>query len=150
MLTGELTEQANGGNKCIMAKVVLHVEDSEDDAFFLQRAVTKNSPALTVRRVSDGGKALEYLTGAGAFKDRERFPLPELVLLDLKLPGLDGFDVLAWTRAQPALHNLPIFVLSSSALESDIRKAKELGADRYLVKSADFKEAADAVRKLLN
>jgi CheY-like chemotaxis protein len=130
-------------------KLVLHVEDSEDDAFFLERAIAKSSAALSLRRVEDGKTAVEYLSGSGAFQDRNQFPLPELVLLDINLPGLDGFDVLAWVRAQPALQRLPVWILSSSNLDVDIQRAKALGADRYLVKSTTFGDTVKAVTSTL-
>ncbi len=117
--------------------VVLLVEDSADDAFFMQYALEKTGLNHTLQVVSDGQQALDYLLGANRYADRNIFPLPDLVFLDLKLPLLSGFDVLAWLRAKPLFTTLPVAILTGSDEERDRRRATELGANAYLVKPAN-------------
>src|SRR5687767_14330439 len=92
--------------------------------------------------------AIDYLSGAGKFSDRTQFPLPGLVLLDLKLPHLTGLDVLAWIRQQSSLKRLIIIILSSSAEEGDIARGYELGVNGFLVKPADANVLADMCKAL--
>ncbi len=88
--------------------------------------------------VSDGQEAIDYLKGAAQFHNRFLYPLPSLLLLDLEMPGMDGFAVLEWLLTRSDLEALPVVVLSSSNQEADIKRAKALGADDYVVKPADF------------
>jgi len=88
--------------------------------------------------VGDGEEAQAYLEGTGKYHRRDEFPLPNLVLLDLKLPGMDGFELLEWIRNHPAFKALRVVVLTSSSNISDIKKAYELGANSFLVKPRDF------------
>ena len=114
--------------------VILLVEDNEDDVFLMRRALKGAKLDLPLQVANDGQEALDYLGGIGQFSDRALFPLPELVLLDLKLPYVHGFEVLSWIGRQPALHNVPVVVLTSSPEERDLQKARDLGAAGYLVK----------------
>jgi CheY-like chemotaxis protein len=91
--------------------VILLVEDREDDLFFMRRALKQSGVRNPLHVVSDGAKAIEYLSGLGDFADREEHPLPDLVILDLKMPGKDGFEVLAWIR-QSHLPHIPVAVLA--------------------------------------
>ncbi len=93
------------------APVILLVDDSADDAFFMQYALEKALIHHALQVVTDGQQAIDYLSGATRYADRDAFPLPDLVFLDLKLPFLDGFDVLAWLRGHPVFTNLPVIVL---------------------------------------
>jgi len=129
---------------------VLVAEDDENDAFLLMRAFRKSGLGLAVFRVADGTEAVDYLGGTGAYTDRALFPLPKLVLLDLKMPKMSGFEVLAWMRTRPALVGLPTVVLSSSTLPSDLAKARELGAKDYKIKPMDFQELVRLVQDLNN
>lgn len=133
----------------VSAYTILHVEDSDDDAFLLDRALTRSGVFFQLRRVKDGMQAIEYLQGTGHFADRDAHPFPSLVLLDLKLPQMDGFDVLSWTSARPDFARLPIFVLSSSDLPEDVSRATSLGARDYFVKSTRFKDVVEAVARHL-
>jgi CheY-like chemotaxis protein len=90
--------------------------------------------------VRDGQEAVDYLSGNGRYADRSAHPLPALVVLDLKMPRMSGFDVLAWLATQPALKEIPVVVLSSSGDESDMKKARQLGAREYFVKPHSFDE----------
>jgi CheY-like chemotaxis protein len=128
-------------------KFILLVEDNPDDVLLIQRAFQKAGLRDALKVVRDGAQAIEYLSGSGLYADRRRFPLPFLVLLDLKMPGTDGFDVLQWARAQPDLKRLLIVVLTSSNLQTDVDRAYELGANSYLVKPVGFEETVNLVQR---
>lgn len=113
---------------------ILLVEDDENDVFLMERALSKAKCAMPMHIVFNGQEALDYLEGRGQYVDRAAHPLPECVFLDLKLPFVHGFEVLAWIRRQPALENISVFVLTSSPEERDRKKALELGAKTFLVK----------------
>lgn len=117
-----------------IAPIVLLAEDDPNDVFFMQRAFAKAGANLPLQVVGNGREAVDYLSGTGKFADRTEFPLPSLVLLDLKMPYLSGFDVLTWIRAHPSLKDLAVIILTSSAEERDRQKAAELGARAYFVK----------------
>ena len=119
---------------------ILLVEDNDDDAFLMCRAFRKAHLLNPLVRARDGEDALAYLQGEGCYANRDRFPLPFLLLLDLHMPGMHGFDVLRWIRDQPELQGILIVVLTSSTLEPDINKAYELGANSYLTKPSNFDE----------
>lgn len=129
-------------------KPVLLVEDNEDDALMLQRAFQKAGISILISRVRDGMAAIEYLSGSGPFRDRAEYPVPRLVLLDLKLPKRSGFEVLAWLRSQPEFEALPVTILTSSSEEEDVVRAYRLGANSYLQKpngSADLVFMAERI-----
>lgn len=128
--------------------VILLAEDDPNDVFFMKRALAKAEVNFPHQVVKDGQEALDYLAGAGEYNDRVEFPLPSLVLLDLKMPFVNGFDVLAWIRSQPALKELPVFILTSSAEERDRQRAAELGAMAYFVKPPT-REIAMEIAELL-
>jgi len=116
---------------------VLVVEDSPNDVLLLQRAFSKGGPEVPLHFVRDGREALDYLNGVDRFADRNLYPLPTLLVVDLKLPGIDGFDIIKWVRKESELRDLRIVVLSSSNEPSDISRAHELGANAYHVKPND-------------
>jgi CheY-like chemotaxis protein len=116
--------------------VILLVEDNEDDIFFMQRAFEDAKLSNPLHVVMDGREAINYLDGRGAFTDRAAHPFPDFVFLDLKLPFVDGFEVLTWLRQEKKL-SLPVAILSSSPEEVDMRRARELGASCYLLKPPD-------------
>lgn len=113
---------------------LLLVEDNEDDVFIFRRVFARAGLTDAVQVARDGEEAVAYLAGEGAFADRTRFPLPYLVFLDLKLPRRSGLDVLEWIGAQSHLRGLPVIVLTSSAEHRDVERAREHGAQHYLVK----------------
>lgn len=129
-----------------MSKIILSVEDSEDDVLFLKRAFKKAEITEPLQVVSDGRAAVQYLEGEGKFTDREQFPLPSLILLDLKLPQMPGFEVLKWIRSQPAHQTYIVVVFTSSDLEEDKDRAYRLGANSYLVKTASADELLAMVK----
>jgi len=113
--------------------VFLLVEDNEDDVFFMKRAFRDARLPNQLQVVTSGDAAVEYLSNTGTFSNREKFPSPDLVFLDLKMPGMDGFDVLTWMRQERGL-KVPVAVLTSSPEDSDRKRARALGADCYLLK----------------
>lgn len=118
---------------------ILLVEDEPNDVFLIERAFKKCGCQHLLQSVGDGEQAIAYLSGSHAFADREKYPLPSIVLLDLKLPKRSGLEVLAWLRDRPdKLKRLPVVVLTSSKQASDINRAYELGANSYLVKPVAF------------
>jgi len=119
-------------------EIILLVEDDSNDVVLLQRAFQKAGLRDSIRIVRDGEQAIHYLSGEGEYSDRDRFPLPFLILLDLKMPGTNGFEVLQWIREQPSLSPLRIVVLTSSDHLRDVNRAYQLGANSFLVKPLDF------------
>lgn len=118
----------------MLTKVLLVAEDDENDALLLERALRRAEAAFRMVRVTNGEELIDYINGRGAYEDRLRHPAPDLVLLDLKMPKMDGLDVLRWRRKNPSTHCLPVIVFSSSTLERDIQEAYQLGANSYVVK----------------
>jgi CheY-like chemotaxis protein len=100
-----------------------------------------------LKSVSDGDQAINYLRGLNEYADRARFPLPFLLLLDLKMPGTDGFEVLQWVRSQADLKRLLVVVLTSSNLQADVDRAYESGANSYLVKPVEFNEMVNMIQR---
>ncbi len=128
--------------------VILLAEDDPNDVLLIQRAFQRSLVANPLQVVRDGEEALAYLSGQGLFADRERHPLPVLMLMDLKMPRKSGLEVLEWVRRQPGLKRLPIVVLTSSNQNPDINRAYELGANSYLVKPAGFDSLLELVKNL--
>lgn len=114
--------------------IILLAEDDDNDIFFMRRALRKAEINFPLQVVTNGQEALDYLGGIGKFAARENYPLPSLMFLDLKMPFMDGFEVLAWIRSQSCFNNVPIVVLTSSPEERDRQKAAELGARAYFIK----------------
>lgn len=127
---------------------ILLVEDNEDDVFFMKRAMKSAAVENALQVVTDGQQAIEYLQGTGKFSDRTQFPLPILVLLDLKLPHKSGHEVLRWIREQPDFKTLVVIVLTTSRETSDIEKAYRSGANAFLVKPPGAPELVEIVKSL--
>jgi two-component system response regulator len=128
--------------------VILLVEDNPDDEALTVRAFTKNKIANEVVVVRDGVEALDYLFGTGAHAGRDPSQLPQLVLLDLKLPRLDGLEVLRRIRSEPTTQIIPVVVLTSSKEDRDLVESYRLGANSYVRKPVDFLEFLEAARQL--
>lgn len=125
---------------------LLLVEDEEDDIVIIREAFRKVDPAVPVEVVRGGEDAMRYMAGEGPFADRDRFPLPFLILLDLKMPGWNGFEFMDWLKYQPGLQDTPIVVLTSSGMDDDVRKSFACGAKSYLIKPSDFSDLQELMR----
>jgi CheY-like chemotaxis protein len=130
------------------AVTILHVDDDSNDAVLFQHACQKAGIDCNLQNVEDGDQAITYLRGAEQFADRQRYPIPTLVLLDLKMPRVNGFDVLAWLRGNRELRAMPVVVLSSSNHDADVKRAYDLGANSYLVKPVGFESLVEIARSL--
>jgi CheY-like chemotaxis protein len=129
---------------------ILVAEDDLGDVMLLQRAFTRAGVRVPVYFARDGQEVMDYLQGHPPFENPVEYPLPNLLLLDLKLPGINGFEVLAWLRAQPTLRRMLVVVLSSSEQAKDIDRAYALGANSYIVKPQDPDELIRVVERLEN
>jgi two-component system, response regulator len=127
---------------------ILLVEDNPSDAELALRALKKNNLANNVIRVCDGEEALDFIFARGQFKTRERLNIPRLILLDLKLPKIDGLEVLKIIKADPVTKLIPVVVLTSSIEESDMIESYRLGVNSYIVKPVDFDKFIDSVRDI--
>lgn len=127
---------------------ILLVEDEETDVKLIRRALKKGGVVNKVQVVRDGQQALDYLFGKGQYADRAQYPLPGLVLLDLKLPKVGGLEVLEQIKAIEQLKRIPIVVLTSSADSKDINRAYDLGANSYLVKPVEFAAFCEVAAKI--
>jgi two-component system response regulator len=130
------------------SKVILLVEDNPDDVALTLRAFKRSHVMNTIAVARDGIEALDFLFARGAFADRAGAPLPTLIILDLKLPKLDGLGVLKVIRAEERTRFLPIVILTSSKEEQDLISGYSLGANSYVRKPVDFVEFAEAVKVL--
>jgi two-component system response regulator len=129
-------------------KIILLVEDNPDDEALTIRALKKNNIRNEVVVARDGAEALDYLFGLHAYEGRDVSAVPQLVLLDLKLPKVDGLQVLRGIRADDRTKRLPVVILTSSKEERDLLDGYELGANSYVRKPVDFQAFAEAVRQL--
>lgn len=119
---------------------VLLVEDDLNDIFLVKRAFKLARVKNPLQVVTDGQEAVSYLKGDGKYADREQFPLPKLMVMDIKMPRRSGFEVLEWIKGNPGpLKRIPIVIVSSSEDPSDINRAYELGANAYMVKPVDYR-----------
>lgn len=129
-------------------KYVLLVEDNPDDRMLTVRALRKHHLANDIVEVIDGQQALDFLFGAGEFAGRDPKHVPQVVLLDLQLPKVDGLEVLQQMRANPTTKHVPVVVLTSSAEQKDLVDSYEFGANSYVRKPVDFDEFLEAARQL--
>jgi len=127
-------------------QIILIAEDEDDEAFLLERALKKATIGHPVRRVKNGDEVIEYLSGVGRYADREQFPLPMIVFLDLNMPKKSGFEVLEWIRQQPAFRAMSVDVFSGSGRHEDIDRALKAGANLYLKKPITTNELNDLLQ----
>lgn len=127
---------------------ILLVDDDENDYLLILRALQKAGVDNPLEWIRNGEETENYLSGKGEYADRNRYPIPIIVLLDLKMPRMNGFEVLRWVRSHPVLKMLWIVVLTSSVQPEDIRMAHELGANSYLVKPSDFSTLVRLIQRL--
>ncbi|MDQ2692714.1 MAG: response regulator [Chloroflexota bacterium] len=129
-------------------KMILLVEDNPDDEALTLRALNKNRVANNIVVVRDGVEALDYLFASGSYAERDPFELPQVILLDLKLPKVDGLEVLRRIRSDPRTHMLPVVILTSSREEQDLIQAYSNGANSYVRKPVDFNQFVEAIGQL--
>jgi CheY-like chemotaxis protein len=115
-------------------KLILMADDDQKDHQLIMRAIEMTGLRCNVHHVEDGEEAIHYLKGDNAFADRARYPLPQLLLCDIKMPKLTGFEVLQWLRRQKKLRDLPVIIMSSSNLPNDMQRAYQLGANQFFTK----------------
>lgn len=124
---------------------ILHVEDDENDALLFAKACDRAGLPVILQRMHDGEEARAYLSGEGEYADRARFPSPQVVVLDLKLPRLNGFEFLNWLRQQPGLATLPVLVFTASLSREDKARALAEGASSYFIKPSSFEALVQMV-----
>ena len=129
-------------------RLILLVEDNDDDVELTLRALRRNRVANRVDVVRDGAEALDYLFATGLYAGRDVRDTPQLVLLDLKLPKVGGLEVLERLRGDPRTKRLPVVILTSSNVESDLARSYDLGANSYIRKPVDFTQFMEAVNQL--
>ena len=117
---------------------ILIVDDDENDIFFVKRAFTEINVHCTFQVMKNGQDTIDYLSGIGEYANRRKYPLPMMILMDLKMPIMDGFQVLIWLRARDGIKVIPTVVFSSSDMPQDITRAYELGANSFMTKSVTY------------
>jgi CheY-like chemotaxis protein len=130
--------------------IVLVAEDREDDVLMLKRAFKQLGFGIPVQYVSNGDETIAYLAGSGRFANRDEYPLPDLLLLDLKMPRRSGFEVLQWIQKQPTLSKLRVVVLTTSSDIYEVNRAYQLGAASFLTKPLHFNEFRDTIQAVYN
>lgn len=128
--------------------VILHADDDANDRLLVQIAFARAGLSCVLRDAADGEEAISYLKGDGEYADRGRHPLPDLVLLDLKLPRKTGFEVLEWIRNNSETQDLPVVILSSSSHEKDITQAHEMGASDYFTKPVSIRQLQALLKEI--
>ncbi len=131
-----------------MEKIILLVEDNPDDEILTRRALKKNNIGNEVVVARDGAEALDYLFGMGPYEGRDLSVMPQVILLDLKLPKVDGLEVLKRLRANERTSLLPVVILTSSKEQQDLVDGYDYGANSYIRKPVDFAQFVEAVRQL--
>src|SRR5262245_27723433 len=134
-----LTIRCTGMRRNGQFKILL-VDDSLDDTFLIRRTLEKAGMGKLCNVVADGQEAIEYLCGEGVYADRATHPFPTVILSDLKMPRMSGFELLRWVRKHPECAVIPTILFTSSAIESDVQQAYQLGANAYMVKPTSPEE----------
>lgn len=133
----------------LQRRVVLLVDDDPNDVFLFQRAVRKQNIPVDVQVVNDGLDAIHYLSGKDAFADRERYPMPDLVITDTSMPNINGFDLLRWIKENASLVKIPAIVLSGAMSEASVKLAYKLGAINVAVKPSAVEEYMLRIKTIL-
>lgn len=136
---------AHGKRSMSDRELILLVEDNEDHALLIRRGLCKGPSIESLQVVISGEEAIEYLSGIGRYSDRDEFPLPSVVLLDLELPGVSGFEVLRWIRKQTELNNVWVVVITCSESKQDASFASILGANSFILKPRDLESLIQMV-----
>jgi two-component system, response regulator len=131
-------------------EVILIVDDDENDRFLMERTLKQLRPALVIRSVADGAEALDYIDAKGPFHDRDRYPFPTFLFVDLKMPKVDGFQVLSHVKSNPKWAIIPSVVVSASADADDVKSAFLAGAAAYHVKPTSVEERKKLYKLLLD
>lgn len=129
---------------------ILLVEDDPNDITLIKRALCKTNCKYPIQIVNNGEEAIAYLSGKGKFIDRKHYPLPALIILDIKLPRKSGHEVLEWYRDQSGIKQIPIVVLTSSNRKADINKAYDLGANSYIIKPVSYHSLFDLMQGIIS
>jgi two-component system response regulator len=132
-----------------MPDAILIVDDNPDDAGLIKRAVLNLRPKSPVWTVLSGRELKEYLSGQGRYADRDAFPYPGLILLDLRMPEMSGFELMEWLKSEPRHAGIPIIVISCFDRQREIRKSYQLGARTFLRKPVDAETIRDAIQALM-
>ena len=127
---------------------MLLVEDDDNDIFLVRKATESGGEGHAVCAVHDGLEAIDYLKGVGPYADRRRFPIPNVVLTDLKMPKMNGFEFLEWVRANSHFSVIPTIVYSSSRIDTDVRRAYQLGANSYIAKPSNLAAMVEILRTI--
>ncbi len=125
---------------------ILLVEDEEGDAMLLRMAFRRNNILNPIQWAQDGLEAMQYLNGEAVYADRKLYPFPEVLILDLKMPRVDGLELLSWLKKHPEFRVIPTIIMTSSRQDPDIEKAYNLGANSYMIKPSSFQELARMVK----
>lgn len=134
-----LPETRDSRNTALNPHTLL-VDDDRAYARIVQHTLRRTQPGRTVHHVSDGDEALDYVFGRGSYADREKFPLPGVIILDLRMPRVDGFEVLRELKSDPATRMITVVIMTTSDLAGDRQRCREYGADRFVTKSAHLAE----------
>jgi CheY-like chemotaxis protein len=127
---------------------ILLVEDDSNDILFIQRAFRRSKLENPIQVVRDGDEAVAYLAGSGDYADRNLYPLPGMILLDLKLPRRSGLEVLEWLKQQPIIKRIPVVILTSSKENIDIDRAYDIGVNSYLLKPVNHNALNEMIETL--
>jgi CheY-like chemotaxis protein len=128
---------------------ILQIEDDENDIHFLRLAMNQACASVSLQTAVDGEQAIGYLSGSGPYADRQAYPLPALILLDLRMPKIPGLHLLKWIRQQPVFQTLPVVILTSSDADSDIETAYRLAVNSYFVKPVNASDLLKIVQYIL-
>jgi CheY-like chemotaxis protein len=128
------------------SRIILAAEDDPDDAFIFKMMFKRATLDEALHVVGDGQEVIDWLSGNNQYSDRETYPLPGRVILDLKMPRKNGFETLEWIRQHNQFHQLPVIILSSSDDQKDVKRAYELGATTYFVKSPQLQDIMQYLR----
>jgi CheY-like chemotaxis protein len=129
-------------------QTILLVDDSENDLILMHAAFKKANYDGSLQEVRNGEEAIAYLKGEGIYRNRNKFPMPTVMVLDLNMPKKDGFELMAWVRAQPVLKRLAIVILTASMRDEDVERSFDLGANSFFVKPSNLEALAAMMRCL--